>query len=171
MEIRRYELKPPAFHPWRPEFLEVATEVALYIKSRIPEIRVEHVGSTSVDYCGGKGIVDLLVLYFGQPGEFERVRDQVDAIGFQKQSGGHIFPEDRPMRVGAVQFKGIEYRFHIHVLQSGCKEERGLCEFRDDLRQDEERRASYIELKQQILQRRLSDPKDYTSRKSTFFDD
>jgi len=171
MEIGCYELKPPAFHPWRPEFLEVACEVGDFLKNCIPDVRVEHVGSTSVDYCGGKGIIDLLVLYSEVAGDFERVRDGVDAAGFQKQSGGHIFPEDRPMRVGAVEYKGTEYRFHIHVLRSGCKEERGLCQFRDDLRQDEERRASYIELKQQILQRDLSDPRDYTSRKSTFFKD
>lgn len=171
MQIERYEFRAPAFHPWRPEFLEVAAEVGDYLKSRIPGIRVEHVGSTSVDYCGGKGIVDLLVLYNDQPGDFERVRDAVDAAGFQQQSGGHIFPEERPMRVGAVDYRGTEYRFHIHVLQAGCKEERGLCEFRDDLRQDDERRQSYIELKQQILQRELSDSREYTSRKSSFFKD
>lgn len=171
MNIGTYELKTPAFHPWRPEFLEVAAEVGDYLKHRISGIRVEHVGSTSVDYCGGKGIIDLLVLYSDQPGDFDRVRDGVDAAGFQHQTAGHIFPEERPMRVGAVRYQETEYRFHIHVLRDGCKEERGLCEFRDDLRQDDERRRSYIELKQQILQKDLSDPREYTSHKSKFFNE
>lgn len=171
MKIGLYQLKPPAYHPWHPEFLEVATEVGDYLKQQISGIRVEHVGSTSVDYCGGKGIIDLLVLYQDKPNDFERVRSGVDASGFQQQSGGHIFPEERPMRVGVVEYKGIEYRFHIHVLQAGCKEERGLCQFRDDLRQDDERRQSYIELKQEILQQEVSDPRDYTSHKSKFFKD
>ncbi len=169
MQIEVYELKTPAFHEWRPEFLEVAELVGTFLKARIPEIRVEHVGSTSVDYCGGKGIIDLLALYRDEPGEFERVRNGVDAAGFQKQSGGHLFSEDRPMRVGAVDYQGTRYRLHIHILQAGCKEEQGLCIFRDDLRQDEAKRRSYIELKQKILQEELSDPREYTSRKGKFF--
>lgn len=171
MQIERYELQSPSFHPWRPEFLEVAAAVGAYLKRNIPDIRVEHVGSTSVDYCGGKGIIDLLVLYSDKPGDFERVRDGVDAAGFQHQSGGHIFPEERPMRVGAVRFNGTQYRFHIHVLQDGCKEERGLCEFRDDLRRDDERRHSYIQLKQSILEKEVADPEVYTNCKSKFFND
>src|SRR5438874_1909694 len=80
---------------------EVARRVGDVIRSVAPELQVEHVGSTSVPGCGGKGIVDLAVLY-GE-GFLDRAKLILDGLGFQKQGGRDPFPESRPMRVACVE--------------------------------------------------------------------
>jgi GrpB-like predicted nucleotidyltransferase (UPF0157 family) len=118
MHVETYELAAPEFHEWSPDFSRVAGEVKKALLENIADIRVEHVGSTSVKDCGGKGVVDLLVLYRDQSGDFERVRDMVDELGFQQQQVGHAFPSNRPMRVGAVVYGAKKYRLHLRRLSS-----------------------------------------------------
>ena len=42
---------------------EVAQRVATSIQIHLPGVTVEHIGSTSVPGCAGKGIVDLMLVY------------------------------------------------------------------------------------------------------------
>ncbi|MHC4260337.1 MAG: GrpB family protein, partial [Planctomycetota bacterium] len=45
------------------DYPEVAARVGELIKAELASVAVEHVGSTAVGGCEGKGIVDLMVLY------------------------------------------------------------------------------------------------------------
>src|SRR6266702_8778622 len=104
MRILPYRSMPAEFRAYDPQVLEVAQLLIATIRRAEPQIKVEHVGSTSVPGCGGKGIVDLAVLY---PEDFlERARAILDHVGFQKQGGRDPFPESRPMRVGCVEHDG-----------------------------------------------------------------
>src|SRR5437899_3256428 len=98
MCILKYSLSPAEFVAYDPEVAEVAGLLRGAIQSGEARVRVEHIGSTSVPGCGGKGIVDLAVLY--PEGLLARARDVLDGLGFQKQDGPEPFPESRPMRVG-----------------------------------------------------------------------
>src|SRR5215207_2109508 len=98
--IGAYQPVPVACHPWDPRAPEVARRVAGLIRRRLPEAMVEHVGSTAVPGCAGKGVIDLLLLY--PPGRLAAARDALDALGFQHQGGRHPWPEERPMRVGSM---------------------------------------------------------------------
>lgn len=167
MKIETYQSAPPKFLPWDPEFPVVAGKLGALLLNEVEGIEVEHVGSTSVPECGGKGVVDLLVLF--RPGELDRVREAVDALGFQKQKGGHLFPEERPMRVGAIEHHGRFYRCHLHLLVSGCEEVERLIRFREDLRAHPGQRQSYMEIKKQIIQKQIDDPEEYTDQKALFF--
>jgi GrpB-like predicted nucleotidyltransferase (UPF0157 family) len=167
MEIETYHPQPPEFLPWDSRFPVVAERVAGLILDAIDGIQIEHVGSTSVPECGGKGVIDLLVLY--APGQLARVRDAVDALGFQKQVEGHLFPEERPMRVGAVRFQEKVYRCHVHLLTDQCEEALRLIRFREELRADARQREEYVRLKKQIIQKQIEDPEEYTDQKGLFF--
>src|SRR5689334_6831169 len=83
-------------HEYDPRAPQVALEVAQLIESRMLEVKVEHVGSTAVPGCTGKGIVDLIVLY--PEGGLERIKNLLDQMGFQRQTTRDPFPEERPMR-------------------------------------------------------------------------
>lgn len=167
MKIHAYQSEPPQFLPWDSEFPVVAERLSEWILKSIKGIRVEHVGSTSVPDCGGKGVIDLLLLY--PEGQLDRVRDAVDTLGFQKQEKGHLFPEDRPMRVGAVRHGRKTYRCHLHLLASGGREAERLLRFREELRQHPDRRLRYMELKKEIIRKQISDPEEYTDQKALFF--
>ena len=90
--------------PYNPELSRVATSLAETIVAAKRDLQVEHIGSTAIAGCWGKGIIDLLVLY--RPGNLESARAALDRLKFQRQSGPEPFPESRPMRVGNVEYFG-----------------------------------------------------------------
>src|SRR5688572_21181237 len=117
------------FRPYDPRFPEVARRVAALIEGRMPDARVEHIGSTAVEGCAGKGIVDLQLLY--PPGRLAAARETLDGFGFQRQTGIDPFPEERPLRVGTIEDDGAIYRLHVHVVAEEDAEAEDLRHFRD----------------------------------------
>src|SRR5262245_2917752 len=112
MRIQSYCSTSAEFRAYNPEAGEVASKVVGVIQNIEPALRVEHIGSTSVPGCGGKGIIDLAVLY--PEGLLARARSVLDEMGFQKQGGPEPFPEERPMRLGCVEHAGRRFQIHAH---------------------------------------------------------
>jgi GrpB-like predicted nucleotidyltransferase (UPF0157 family) len=55
--IEPYEGQPVACHPWDRRAPAVAARVAALIDGELSDVRVEHIGSTAVPGCSGKGVV------------------------------------------------------------------------------------------------------------------
>jgi GrpB-like predicted nucleotidyltransferase (UPF0157 family) len=164
--IGPYLVHPPEYRDPDPMAAEVARLVAHQILAKLPMVAVEHVGSTAVPGCAGKGIVDLVVIY---PAErLELVKAILANLGFQPQSCGHLFPETRPMRVGAVLHRDQMYRLHVHVIAENSPEIQAMCAFRDRLRSDATLRKAYAGRKRAIIQAGVVDPAAYTQRKARF---
>jgi GrpB-like predicted nucleotidyltransferase (UPF0157 family) len=154
------------YMPYNPESTKVATWIIEYVENLHPSLKIEHIGSSSVPGCWGKGIIDLLVLYAS--GGLESVREVLDRLGFQHQRGPEPFPESRPMRVGSVEYFGRLYRIHAHVVESGSPEARDLIRFRDLLRSDNTLRQAYEREKRTILSRGVTKSTDYSKAKGVF---
>jgi len=166
MKIGIYEPSDAIYSPYDPRSPEVAALLAEAIRERDASISVDHIGSTSIPGCGGKGIIDLAVTY--EPGGLESTRDALDALGFQRQTGRDPFPETRPMRVGSISALGGNFRIHAHVIERNGEEHRGLIGFRDTLRQGAALRSAYEQRKQQILASGVTDSLDYCEAKGSF---
>lgn len=166
LRILVYEHLPAAYHPWDAASPRVAAALAELIVCRDARLRVEHIGSSSVPGCGGKGVIDLAVLY--PEGLLEAARQAVDGLGFQRQDTRDPWPESRPMRQGAVEFEGRVFRIHAHVIAAASDEVPQLLHFRDRLRADDALRADYEAAKRRILERGVSDPIDYSIEKGEF---
>ena len=166
---RNYDDPDDIFRPHDPRFPEVARQVAALIEERMPDGRVEHIGSTAVPDCAGKGNVDLLLLY--PPGRLAAARDALDGIGFQRQTGLDPFPEERPMRVGTFTYDGTEFRLHVHVVAAGADEAETLLAFRDRLRADPALVADYVASKQAALANGPTDNIAYNRAKEPFIQD
>jgi GrpB-like predicted nucleotidyltransferase (UPF0157 family)/mannose-6-phosphate isomerase-like protein (cupin superfamily) len=164
--IGPYEERPATCNDHDPRAAQVAGIVAHLIESRLPGIEVEHVGSTAVPGCGGKGVIDLMVLYL--PGRLPEVRDTLDALGFQRQTGRDPFPEERPMRKGSIEFDGSRFLLHAHVIALDSPEVAELRTFRDRLLEDPALLANYVALKRQIIGEGVTDRLAYTIRKGEF---
>jgi ubiquinone/menaquinone biosynthesis C-methylase UbiE/GrpB-like predicted nucleotidyltransferase (UPF0157 family) len=145
---------------------EVAQRVAASIRSHLPGVTVEHIGSTSVPGCAGKGIVDLMLLY--PDGQLAAARDILDELGFQRQTTRDPFPEDRPMRTGAVVYDGTTFLLHVHVIVASSPEAEELRRFRDRLRADPDLVASYVAAKKALVASGVRDSVDYCIRKGEF---
>jgi GrpB-like predicted nucleotidyltransferase (UPF0157 family) len=166
LPILTYQVLPPAYIEYDPKVVEVAQRVIALIDAAAPWVRAEHIGSTAVPNCSGKGIVDLAAFY--AQGKLAQTRDMLDELGFQPQSAGHKFPEERPMRVGAVDHHGEIFRLHVHVVAQDSPEAVDLRRFRDVLRKDHALSAAYQAKKRSILQSGLSEPVGYTKEKGEF---
>ena len=169
MRIQLYLSTPAEFRAYDPEAAEVARLLGGLIQNIEPGLRVEHIGSTSVPGCGGKGIIDLAVLY--PEGLLGRARAVLDGMGFQKQGGPEPFPEERPMRVGCVEHAGGLFRIHAHVIALESQEHGELVCFRDTLRADPVLRQRYEQQKRAILQSGILDSVEYCKAKGVFITD
>ena len=164
--ILTYRVMPPAYFDYDPKVVVVAKRVIALIDGAAPWVNAEHIGSTAVPNCSGKGIVDLAAFY--ADGKLAETRSTLDALGFQHQSAGHQFPEERPMRVGAIDQDGEIFRLHVHVVAEHSAEAADLRRFRDALRNDDLLSAAYQAKKRAILQSGLSEPVGYTKEKGEF---
>jgi GrpB-like predicted nucleotidyltransferase (UPF0157 family) len=161
-----YEEAPAQCHEYDPRAPEVAAWVGRAICETEPRLRVEHVGSTAVPGCDGKGIIDLLVLY--PEGALDAAKAALAALGFGPQTSGNPFPEDRPMRTGSVLYRGARYRLHAHVVWDGAPEAHSLVGFRDRLRADRALLAAYVAQKRAIIGSGILKTGDYSNAKGAF---
>jgi GrpB-like predicted nucleotidyltransferase (UPF0157 family) len=166
MMIRLYTPTMVEYLPHNSVSRRVAKLVADVITASSDDLQVEHIGSTAVSGCWGKGIIDLLVTY--EPGRLKAARQTLDRLGFQHQEGPEAFPESRPMRVGSVVYFGRNYRLHAHVIEAGADEARDLVRFRDLLRQHAKLRRAYEAEKRAILARGITVSTEYSKAKGDF---
>jgi GrpB-like predicted nucleotidyltransferase (UPF0157 family) len=164
--IHTYDAPAPQCSPQDPEVPAAASALARYLRDRLTGAVVEHIGSTAVSGCAGKGIIDLMVLY--PEGQLSAVRERIDSLGFQRQTTRDPFPEERPMRTGSFDFQGRRHLVHVHVVAAGSTEAADTLYFRDCLRADSELRAAYVACKKKILASGVSDSVDYAIAKGEF---
>jgi GrpB-like predicted nucleotidyltransferase (UPF0157 family) len=138
------------------------------LKTALPGIEIEHVGSTSVPRCDGKGILDLMLLI--PTGRLREVCAIIDGMGFQHQSGGKRHPDERPMREGSFSFDGAVFRLHVHLIPESSAEVERLRKFRDRLAADPELVALYVEQKRRLIDAQISDRSTYTLGKRAFIE-
>jgi GrpB-like predicted nucleotidyltransferase (UPF0157 family) len=161
--VERYEPMPVVCRPWDARAPGVAARVAALIRKALPEAAVEHIGSTAVPGCAGKGTVDLLLLH--PPGQLAAARDALDALGFQRQPGPDPWPEDRPMRVGAIRHGGALFRLHVHVVAAASADAAWDLGFRDRLRADPALMAAYVTRKRELVAAGITDGNEYARAK------
>jgi GrpB-like predicted nucleotidyltransferase (UPF0157 family) len=157
-----------AYLVYDPGVIPAARDAIATIQHAAPWVHAEHIGSTAVPGCAGKGIIDLMVLYL--PGKLDATRAAIDELGFQRQRAGHVFPESRPMRVGAIDHAGKRYRLHVHIIAASDPEVTSLRRFRDVLRGDPSLANDYQAKKISILEAGVNRPEDYTHAKGEFIE-
>jgi GrpB-like predicted nucleotidyltransferase (UPF0157 family) len=166
IEIHSYAELPATYSNYDPEVSVVAGALITLIVGKDNWLQVEHIGSTAVPGCAGKGYIDLLVIY--QDGHLEVAKRVLQELGFERQRSRDPFPEDRPMRVGSVMHKGKRYPIHAHVVAEASPEVSELLRFRDRLRSNERLRAAYETEKRRILAAGITDGVDYANSKGDF---
>jgi GrpB-like predicted nucleotidyltransferase (UPF0157 family) len=166
IKILPYAALPARCEPHEAGTLAAAAALVQFLRQQLSGVIVEHIGSTAVPGCAGKGVIDLMVMY-GE-GQLTQVREQIDELGFQRQTTREPFPEDRPMRTGAFDYDGRRYLVHVHVVSAESSEVEDLRYFRDCLRADPELRAAYVAFKKKLIAQGVSDSTDYAIAKGEF---
>ena len=166
--IGPYERVAAAVVPWDPRTAAVAAAVADLVRSRRPDLVVEHIGSTAVPGLPGKGVVDLAIAT--DPDAIPGIVEVLTALGFGPQPGPDPWPPTRPMLVGTMEIGGTTFRIHVHVQPGGEELARDLA-FRDALRSDPELLRQYARLKADIVEGGLTEGHQYTYQKEAWISD
>jgi GrpB-like predicted nucleotidyltransferase (UPF0157 family) len=169
LPIRPYPFPspPPALRPWNPRAPVVAEHVVSLIVERLPDTTVEHVGSSAVPGCAGKGYLDFAIPYRDDT-HLTAINKALFALGFGRQRNRDPFPETRPMRTGAIDYEDKTFLLHVHVVPDSAPDMTELRDFRDRLRADPILVAEYVAAKRQILHAGVIDSQDYAERKGEF---
>ena len=128
---------------------------------------MEHVGSSAVPGCAGKGYLDFAIPYRTDT-HLAAINAALFALGFGRQRSRDPFPETRPMRTGAVDYEDETFLLHVHVVPDGTPDLTELLDFRDRLRAEPILVAEYVAAKRQILDAGVLDGVDYAERKGDF---
>jgi GrpB-like predicted nucleotidyltransferase (UPF0157 family) len=84
MTIFKRASKPIAqYHEWDPRYAEVVRCLLSDLGPLPAGVAIEHVGSTAVPGCGGKGIIDLLALYLASA--IEETKAWLLVLGLSRQ--------------------------------------------------------------------------------------
>ncbi|MFN8594524.1 MAG: GrpB family protein [Thermomicrobiales bacterium] len=161
---------PASLRPWPPQAIAAGSRVIELIRAQIPDTLVEHVGSSSVPGCDGKGYLDFVIPY-RDAAHLATINDRLCALGFGRQQNDDPFPESRPMRTGAFVHHGETFLLHVHVVPHESHEAEDLCRFRDALRADSTLAARYVAVKRAILASGITEGDEYARAKESFFAD
>ncbi len=164
--IEPYLYPPAACDDYDPYAPTVAALVAGLITRRLPALSVEHIGSTSIPGCAGKGVVDLMVL--PPPGHLEAAKRLLADLGFQPQPNANPHPESRPCRVGTIWYEGRPFRLHVHVIPPQSPEIEQQRAFRARLRADPQMVATYVAHKRAAIAAGHTDAARYNAGKESF---
>ena len=163
MKILQYEKIDASFTPWSSVYFDVAQLVIDFISLDIFEII--HIGSTSFK-VGGKGIIDLSVLY--KNNDLQVAVKHLTKLGFQDQMSTTPFPDDRPRKDGAVMVNGQQYLLHIHVIAYESEEHRKQIEYKNYMLNNPMARGEYELSKKTIISNGFIEQEAYGKQKSPF---
>jgi GrpB-like predicted nucleotidyltransferase (UPF0157 family) len=161
--------KPNAeYNDWDPRYPEVVRSLLSEVAPCPPGVALEHVGSTAIQGCGGKGIIDLLALY--PDGSLDGTKRWLLGLGLNRQGPefSRPWPETRPMYLGSFLYLGQAFVIYVHVVRQAADEVRRFRVFRDLLCRRPDLVTEYCAIKRQILASGVTDTDDYKVKKRPF---
>lgn len=124
-------------------------------------IKIEHIGSTSIEGLSSKPIIDIAIAV-EKLEDFEQIKEE-----FQKEP--YSVKEDSVCDEILIRKGNEDNRTHfIHVMEIESKRYKDTIKFRDYMRSHAEAVKEYEELKEELAKKYADDRKMYTSSKNEF---
>lgn len=160
VEKRVIEIVPYS-SAWPHQFQDHSTR----IKDAIGEValRIEHIGSTSVERLAAKPIIDILVV-IADPSKEELYLQSLLNAGYELRVREPDYDNHR-------MFRTTERDVHIHIYPPSSEEVERYLIFRDFLRTNPEARDEYAALKQKLSESNWKDMNEYSAAKTSFIDE
>lgn len=143
---------------WKNIFAEERERISKALGSKA--LRIEHIGSTSVQGLGAKPIIDIL-LGVNSPENLEAIIPLMEQLGYSyRDNFEHIMPYRR--------YFSIVSKFHVHSVDVTSKFFRRHIMFRDYLRTHDDVRDAYYKVKKELSQKEWGVSNDYAYAKTEF---
>ncbi len=111
----------------------------------IPNLEIEHVGSTSIPGLGGKGIIDIAIKTPVK--EVNKIIKKLETLGYKIHSD-HPINSKSAFLQKIIKYNGNERRIHIHLTLTNTFWNSFMI-FRDYLRNHNKERDAYAKIKKQ----------------------
>jgi GrpB-like predicted nucleotidyltransferase (UPF0157 family) len=151
-----------SYQPYDPALPEVFAEIRTLILRLLPEVEVEHVGSTSVPGIGGRNVIDLAVL--APERDHRAVRTGLLAVGFEPSP----FPHYLPLLVATASRGGRDYPVLAYVVTPTSDVYVRWISFRDHMRTHPVDAHGYDLVKRQAIADGHTDNETYQTAKTPF---
>lgn len=148
-----------------PEYAHVFEHIRNRISNKLPDVVIEHIGSTAVSGIKAKPIIDVLIPCKKEL--FSYILRNLAIIGFQSTPFKNI-PEDRPMMVGAILYNNKLYNIHIHLTPEGSDIHLDNIYFREALRESPILAKEYEKYKDEAVEKQLMSADQYNKVKAPF---
>jgi GrpB-like predicted nucleotidyltransferase (UPF0157 family) len=125
-------------------------------------LRVEHIGSTSVDGLAAKPIIDILVVV-ADPAREDLYLPGMLSAGYELRVREPEFEEHR-------MFRTPERDVHVHFFPANSGEIERYLQFRDFVRAHAETRDQYAALKRELSKMDWTDMNEYANAKTDFIE-
>lgn len=148
VELIQYQLTDTKVHPYNLQYPEVFQKIKDLITQLLPNLEIEHIGSTAIPGIYSKPIIDILIPCY--PADFYYIISQLKNIGFQATPFKNI-PEDRPMLVAGINYQQKFYNIHVHLTPRNSEVHLDNIYFRDQLCQNPKLAKEYERIKKKPL--------------------
>jgi GrpB-like predicted nucleotidyltransferase (UPF0157 family) len=169
MQLFKPARKPVAeYRDWDPRYPNLVRSLVSQFGELRTDVTIEHVGSTAISGCGGKGVVDLLALY--EDGGLTDAKDWLLSLGLSRQGAEFSRPwsESRPMYLGWYQYDREDWLIYVHVVHVSSDEVRRFRSFRKVFTDNPELVAQYCMLKRKIVASGIRNTDEYAVQKRAF---
>lgn len=146
---------------WKVEFNKIKEQLLSYIGDLV--LKIEHVGSTSIEGLAAKPIIDLDVVMDSYE-DFPRIVERLQLHGYVHQ--GNLGIEGREAFKRSYDDGFMKY--HLYVCPKDGKGYLEHIAFRDYLRSNTAARNEYEEIKQRLAQEYRYDIDAYCEGKTAF---
>lgn len=154
---------------WSEEF-ELLKSVFEYILKEY-NIKVEHVGSTSVKGLSAKPILDIDIISYCKD-EIPKIINELEKVGYKHIGDVGIVGREAFSRESSDSpiYDGNKYDFshNLYVCQDGITALRNHILFRDYLRRDDDTLKAYAKLKKELAIKYPNDIDSYCEDKTDF---
>jgi GrpB-like predicted nucleotidyltransferase (UPF0157 family) len=142
---------------WPHKYAQEAERIRKALGQR--ELRIEHVGSTSVPGLVAKPIIDIVVTVL-ESGDERQYAPALETAGYRLHLREQGWYEHR-------LFKGAQDSVNLHVFQQGVPEIERMVKFRDWLRTSRDDRELYARAKRALAEQEWKFTQNYADAKST----
>ncbi|WP_087973529.1 GrpB family protein [Oceanobacillus rekensis] len=147
---------------WPLMFAEEVEKLKLIFENEI--IYIHHIGSTSVQGLKAKPIIDIMPVV-KDIDLIDKYNKEMQAIGYEPK-GENGIPKRRYFQKG-----GNNRSHHVHIYQVGSYEIERHLAFRDYLRNHQDVKNSYGDLKEKLSQQFPNDIESYINGKASLVQD
>lgn len=152
VEYHAYDTRLPAVFETIKQLIQIAAG----------EVRVEHIGSTSIPEVGGRNVLDVAVP--AAAAEQPAIKKALLDLGFENAP----FPHYLPLLVSQISNDSTIYQILLYIVSPDSDVLAGWLQFRDHMRGHPDDARAYCAAKREAVAKSQTGGEDYQEAKNPF---